>query len=271
MTGHVPAVMLRDYAAGAVDAPHAFSVEAHLIECDACRDDLRAHVDAPRLDRLWLEVEDTLDQPVPGPVELVLRRLGISPHIARLLAATPSLRLAWLAAVAVALAFAVAAAHQGERGLLLFLVLAAVLPPVGVAASFGPALNPTYEVGLAAPFSTLRLILLRTVAVLVTTVLIAAVAALALPDVGWTAAAWLLPSLALTAASLALATYVAPHVAVGIVALVWLAGAVVAATGGGDRLGAFHAGGQLLLVAIGAVAAAVAITRRERLDVGRGL
>ena len=46
-----------------------------------------------------------------------------------------------------------------------FLALAPLLPLAGVAAAFGAALDPTYEIGLAAPLSAVRLLLLRTVAV----------------------------------------------------------------------------------------------------------
>jgi hypothetical protein len=267
MTGHVPARMLAEYATGDIDVPHAFSVEAHLVECGECRDGLRAHVGRPRLDRVWLELEDVLDRPAEGPVERVLGRLGVPGHLARLLVVTPSLRLAWLTAVVVSLGFAVAAAHEGPRGVLLFLVVAALLPPLGVAAAFAPALDPAHEVALAAPFSTLRLLLVRAVAVLVVTLLIVGAAALALPEVGWTSAAWLLPSLALTASALALSTYLPPLVAVGVVLGSWVAGGILAAVSAEDRLAAFHGGAQIGFACLAAAAAALALRRRDRLDV----
>jgi hypothetical protein len=135
-----------------------------------------------------------------------------------------------------------------------------------VAAAFGPVLNPTYELALAAPFSTVRLLLVRAVAVLVTTLLIAGVAALALPDVGWTAAAWLVPSLAMTSAALAAATYMPPLAAVGGVTGLWVAGGIAAAASSADRLAAFHAAGQLGFAALAACAAVVVVRRRDRFD-----
>jgi hypothetical protein len=266
MTWHVEPDLLTAYATGAIDTSHAFSVEAHLTECEDCRMALAPMADAPRLERVWLEVEDHLDAPAPGPVESVLRRLGVPEHLARLLAATPSLTVSWLSAIALTLGFAAFAAHHGQRGLLLFLCLAALLPVAGVAAAFGPALDPTYEVGLAAPLSSVRLLLLRSLAVLTTTVLLAGGGALALPGVGWTAAAWLLPSVALAASSLALATFVAPLTAVGVVGGVWIAAAVVAGAAPGDRLAAFHGGAQLAFVALTALAALVLVRRRDHLD-----
>ena len=104
------------------------------------------------------------------------------------------------------LAFAVWAARGDQQGVYWFLVLAPMLPLAGVAAAYGQGVDPTYEVGLAAPMRSFGLLLIRAVAVLVTTTVIAGLAALALPGLQWTAAAWLLPSLGLTLASLALAT-----------------------------------------------------------------
>ena len=271
MTWHADSALLDAYAAGDVDPAQAFSVEAHLTDCEHCRAALAPRADTARLDRLWLEVEDRLDEPAHGPVESLLRRLGVADHVARLLAATPSLTVSWLSAVALALGFAVFAAHQGARGVLLFLCLAGLAPMAGVAAAFGPALDPIYELGLAAPLSSVRLLLLRSSAVLATTIPLAGVAALALPGVGWTAAMWLVPSLTLTLASLALATYVAPGVAVAAVGGLWVAGAVVAASAPVDRLAAFGGSGQLAFAALAVVAAAVLLRRRDRLDSVRAL
>jgi Putative zinc-finger len=266
MTSHADSALLAAYAAGDVDPAHAFSVEAHLARCESCRAALAPRADAARLERLWLEVEDRLDEPARGPIESLLRRLGVADHVARLLAATPSLTLSWLSAIALALGFGVFAAHHGSRGVLLFLCLAGLAPMAGVAAAFGPALDPTYELGLAAPLSSVRLLLVRSSAVLATTIPLAGVAALALPGVGWTAAAWLVPSLALTLASLALATFVAPVTAVATVGGLWVAGAIVAAAAPVDRLAAFDGAGQLAFAALAVVAAAVLLGRRDRLD-----
>ena len=74
-----------------------------------------------------------------------------------------------------------------------FLVLAALLPLAGVAAAYGPGIDPSYEIGVAAPMSSFHLILVRASTVLASTAALAALAALTLPRVGWTAAAWIVP------------------------------------------------------------------------------
>jgi hypothetical protein len=267
MNHHVETPLLRAYASGEVDAAHAFSVEAHVVGCAHCQAEVSALVPRLRLDAGWAEIEDRLDAPPRGVVERTLARAGVAPHVARLLGTTPSLRASWLTALAVTLAVVVLGAPDGDRGLFVFLCVAALAPVVGVAAAFGPGLDPTHEIALAAPASSVRLVLLRTVAVLVTTGVITAAAAMALPGVGWSAAAWLLPALGLTLASLALATWIAPLHAFAAVTALWIVAVGVRAAGPGDVLSAFGAGAQLSSLAVMAAAAAVLVHRRERLEV----
>jgi hypothetical protein len=263
---HVDDDLLAAYARGDVDDAHAFSVEAHLVACERCQAALRRHVDLERIERGWLDVVDALDAPRPRPVEALLVRVGVRPHVARLLAATPSLTASWLGAVAIALAVAVAGAHGGDRGVALFLCLAALAPVAGVAATFGRGIDPTHELSLAAPMSSVRLLLLRSVAVVTATLAVTAVAAIALPGVGWTAAAWLLPALGLTLASLALSTYVAPATAFGTVTGVWLAAVIAGAAKPDDALAAFDGAVQPVFACIIAAATLVLVRRRESLD-----
>jgi hypothetical protein len=266
MSWHAEPEALAAYARGDVDAASSFSLEAHLAACGECQALVSRAVEVPRLEQMWDAIEDRLDTPRPGPVEALLARLGVPAHIARLLAATPSLTASWLFAVVLTLAVAVLGVHQDERGLVLFLCLAALFPLAGVAASFGAALDPTYEIGLAAPLSSLRLLLLRTLAVLVTTLVVVAIAALALPGIGWMAAAWLLPSLALTLVSLVAATYVSPLIACAGVAGVWLGAVAVAAVGTDDRLAAFGGVAQVVFGVLIAVAGALLLHRHDELD-----
>lgn len=270
MNTHVEPELLAAYAGGDVDGAHAYSIEAHVVECPDCQAAVGRLVAPARLQRVLADVEDRLDTPHAGPVEALLGRLGVPDHLARLLALTPSLSVSWLGAVALALLFAVGAAQQGERGLLVFLCVAALLPLAGVAAAFGRGLDPTFEIAVAAPFSGVRLLLLRSAAVLPTTLALAGLAALALPGVGWIAAAWLLPSLGLTVMSLAVATYVAPLPAFGAVTASWLA--IVALTSvSGDRLAAFDGGAQLAFAVLAAGAAIVLALRHEQLDLDQAL
>jgi hypothetical protein len=268
MTSHVEPELLGAYASDNVDGAHACSIEAHVVECADCQAAIGSLVASARLQRVWADVEDRLDTPHAGPIEVLLGRLGVPSHLARLLAATPSMSVSWLGAVALTLGFAVTAAHQGARGLLVFLCVAAMLPLAGVAAAFGRGLDATFEIAVAAPFSSVRLLLLRSAAVLPTTIALAALAALALPGVGWVAAAWLLPSLGLTLMSLAMATYMAPLHAFGAVTAAWSAVVALSAFETGDRLAAFDGGAQVAFAVLAAGAAVVFALRRDQIDLG---
>jgi hypothetical protein len=170
----------------------------------------------------------------------------------------------------------VVAAHGSSGGPLLFLLLAPLLPVTGVAAAYGPGIDPTHELALAAPMSGFRLLLLRATAVLAGTTALAAVAAVALPPLGWLAAAWLLPALGLTLASLALATAMHPTAAAGAVAGAWV-GAVLATQWAAVRhlreplngpVGSvlFHPIGQLAILAVAVLAALLIARRHDRFD-----
>lgn len=273
-TWHADTPLLSRYASGDLDAARAYSLEAHLLACHLCRSAVRDVSDRAQLDRMWVEVAEAVDAPNAGVVERGLVRLGVSDHVARLLAATPSLRLSWLGAEALALGFAVVAANSAitERGrslgTFLFLVVAALLPVGGVAAAYGPGLDPTYEVSLASPMRSFGLLMTRAAAVLGTSTILAGVAALALPGMSWTTVAWLLPSLGLTLASLALATRLRPLVAAGSVTVAWAAVSMIAARASNDRFEIFRGGGQAAFLVVIALSAIVIARRREAFEQG---
>ncbi len=269
MSWHVDTEDVAAYALGELDPARSFSLEAHALACAECREEIAQYAPVHRLERVWAEIGEAVDAPAPAPVERALLRVGVPDHLARLLAATPSLTLSWLASVAGALVFGVVAAHLGEHGLLLFLTVAPLLPLAGVAAAYGPGVDPTHEIGLASPMRSFRLLLVRATAVLATTTVVAAVAAFALPGFEWTVAAWLLPALGLTTGSLALATFVAPLTASGIVAFVWIAAVGLTATFGSDRLVAFGSVGQAIFVAVTFLGAVVVASRRDAFEAER--
>jgi hypothetical protein len=266
MTPHPAATLLDAYAAAGLDLARSADVEVHLEACAACRAAVAARA-APALavdlDRMWAGVVDRLDAPVPGAVERLARRLGASEPTARLLAATPALHLSWLCAVAGVLAFAVAAAHAAPRGISVFLALAPLIPLAGVAAAYGPDVDPAYEIGLAAPMRSSRLLLIRAVAVLVTSAALAGAAALALPAVGWVAAAWLLPSLALSLVSLALGAFVSPLRASGALGVAWLVAVAAVTLDRASATALLGPSAQAVWAAL-AVAAAVLVASQHR-------
>jgi hypothetical protein len=257
MSWHVPFDMLARYARGETDLAQAFSIEAHLPSCPQCRERIAGLADGSRLASAWEGIEERLDAPRRGPVETGLVRVGVSEHFARLLGATPALRLSWLLACALVLGFGVWAAGRREDGLIWFLAIAPLLPLAGVAAAYGPDVDPTYEIGLAAPMRSFGLLLIRALAVLVTTIAMAGIAALALPGLHWSAAAWLAPSLGLTLASLALATRMAAPAACGSLAALWVLAVLAGWRLAHDPLLVFGSEAQLAYALITAVAALV--------------
>jgi hypothetical protein len=134
------------------------------------------------------------------------------------------------------------------------LAIAPLLPLIGVAISFGPGVDPSYELAVVSPLHTFRLLLLRCAAVLSVTTALTGVAGLAAPGYGPVALGWLVPSLALTLVSLALTPRFGPIAAALAVGLGWLALliATVRLTTGESVL--FTAPGQAGIAAVAAAA-----------------
>lgn len=263
---HVPDDELRRYADGGSRPPWLWSVEAHVTACQLCRERLAAVTDPVRVDRGWARLDAGIDAPRPGWIERCVVRIGVADHTARLLAATPVLRLSWFAAVTLtlaltALAAQVAGATAAPR---LFLAVAPVLPLVGVVVSFGSRLDPSYELAVVSPFHTFRLLLLRCAAVLTVTTSLSAVSALAVPGFGLTALGWFVPSLVLTIVTLMLSARVSPGLAAVAVGSVWIA-AVTLSTGAV----LLQPTGQAIIAAAGVVAATGLIRVRSSFDTDR--
>jgi hypothetical protein len=264
---HADPAALAAYADGALDYVRASSLEAHLMSCSACRTGLASAVPAPPLLRAWRGVTIATVAPRPGLVERALLRAGVRDDVARLLAATPSLRVSWFLAEALAMGFAAFAANVApgagaDAALFLFLVIAALAPVAGVAAAFGPGLDPTYEVGIAAPMRSERLLLVRSLAVLATSLAIAGLAAITLPGFDRAAIAWLLPALGLCLTTITLSTWIRPLVAAIVVAMTWLAVAASVTAARSDPVAAFRSGGQILAVGLIVISALVLSRRR---------
>jgi hypothetical protein len=225
---HAHPDLLEGYLAGRLDAVVGASVEQHVTRCAECRSAVAPLLTAPTIQRTWDGIRDAVESPpLPYPIRLA-RRCGLPETTAVLLAATASLRGAWLVGAFLSLAFATMAAvvTQGTT-LAPFLLVAPLAPVVGVAAAYGPRQDPAEALVATAPYGRTRLILLRTLAVLVSVLPVTALLGLAVPGPAWLAAAWLGPALALVPVLLALASFVGPRTAAGVVSLGWI-GVVVA-------------------------------------------
>ena len=275
-SAHIDEHLLIGYCELSVTAATAAAIETHLMTCAECRGDLGAVAataakGSDELEVMWGEILQCVDRPRLSISERLLGAIGVRESTARLLATTPALRLAWLVAVALVAAFAVAADGLGGDRPWLLLVVAPLLPLVGVATAFGPALDPTYEIGVAAPLSGFTLTLLRTIGVLATTMPVLIVASIAAPGTGWASLGWLLPALALVSVTLALSSWMSPERAACAVGITWLVALVVLIhrNAAGDFISTsmiFAPSGQLVTAVVAVAGATVVVARKHRFD-----
>jgi anti-sigma factor RsiW len=213
-TWHADDDLLALYVRGDAGALRGTSLEQHLTHCASCRARIARHVETDPLELVWSRIQEQAQAPQPTRIERMLIRLGVSEPDALLVAVSPSLRASWLFGLVITLSFVgLAAAYGGDRGLAFFLIVAPLVPVAGVAFAYGPDVDPSYEVGAAAPYSAARLLLLRSAAVLATSLPLALLATLLIPSLSWSTVSWLLPALAFTAMLLAASTWVRPSYA----------------------------------------------------------
>lgn len=264
-TWHADDALMARYVRGEAGSLDGASLEQHLTGCAECRARMATHVEVAPLEMVWSRVREQVQAPAPSLVERLLTGLGLSAPDARLVAVAPSLRTSWLFGLAVTLGFVgVCAAFGGTRGLSFFLLVAPLVPVAGVAFAYGPDVDPAYEVGVAVPYSAVRLLLLRTAAVLATSLPLVLAASLLVPALSWTAVTWLLPALAFTVVVLAASTWTRPTVAAVGLGIAW-ACAVGAAAVGRDPYAVLAPSLLLVYAVVGAAAALVLRLRIRRL------
>lgn len=270
MTGwHLDDDTLRRYVERTDSLTEGASVEQHLLSCEPCRARVTAAASVIELSvidfaAVWDRTRDAVEVPRPSVFERLLRGAGLPAAEARLVAVASAFRGVWLVGVAAVLAFAALAAAMGHaRGVWLFLSVAPVVPCLVVASSYDPRMDPALEPELVTPYPVLRLILLRTIAVL----------ALALPAVllfglvvpGETAFAWLLPAVGFVAVVLAASTWMSPLRAAIAVSLVWLALVWRLATRSGSPEAVIQGRAQAGFLVLAAASFVIFLLRRRQL------
>lgn len=271
MTWHHDAETLAAYAENDLGGVMSASVEAHVVACGECRTALRQApgVDRGRHEAVWDALVDVVDRPRAGVLEVLLTRLGLPAHQARLLAGTSSLQRAWLMATAAAVVFAVVAAGDGGRHLGWFLVVAPLLPLAGVVAAHGATDAPISEVLAASPVGRFRLLMIRTVAVTSMGAVLLTPSALVASRGDIAAAAWLLPGFALASSAVALSAWFPAERVAGSLALVWVATAALSTRPFGpgsaaDALAGFAAFGPVGQIACALLAAGALVVAADR-------
>ena len=228
---HVPDDTLAAWLKGTTGEAEADSVEQHLIGCPHCRNRIAA-APVPNLgfdlDEAWIGIADRIAPQRPTWAARLAARVGVSEADATLLSAVAAFRLAWITGLAVLLTLTViASGWHPVRALHVYLLVAPLIPVAGVAASYGPRSDPTHELALAAPYSKLRLLLLRSTAVLVAGAPLTIAAGLLLQP-WWAGIAWLMPALAFVSVTLVVSTWQSTERAAVAVTVVWLGASAVA-------------------------------------------
>lgn len=223
-------------------------------------------IDQARIEANWRAITFELDAPMPSRTERALRRVGFSSATARLVAATPALRRSWAAALAAVVFIGLGAAGDDPNNISAMLVLAPLIPVLGVALAYGPSVDPVYEIGLATPMRGLRLLVIRSATVIVVAVSVLAGSVLVSPATNSLAFVWLLPALALTSLAVGAMTFTTPRRAVAGVSVGWALLVFVVQTATADSLAVFGVGMQVASVVAAAVGAVVITRRHEAFD-----
>jgi hypothetical protein len=270
MTGwHLDDDTLRRYVERTDSLAEGSSAEQHLLSCEPCRARVNAAAGVIELSvidlaAVWDRTRDTIEVPRPSVFERLLRVAGLTAHEARLVAVASAFRGVWLTGVAAVLAFATLAAALGHtRGLWLFLAVAPVVPCLVVASSYEPRLDPALEPELVTPYPALRLILLRTIAVLVLALPVLLLLGLFIPTEE--PFAWLLPAVGFVALVLAASTWFSPLRSAIAVSSGWLAVVWLLAAQSGSPEAVLQARVQAGFLALAAASFVIFLVRRHRL------
>ena len=177
---HVDDTVAIAYGTRRLDAVQRASVEAHAVRCEDCRAVLAASATGDHgrtdldldLDQLWTRIEAAISAPELGRGGQALLRLGASMSdvvVTRFVAAQSR---QWTIATTLVLAVTAVAAVLGpvDSAHAAFLIVAPLLPALGVAATYRLVPHGIDLLERAAPFSPARMLLWRTAYVVFTAV-----------------------------------------------------------------------------------------------------
>ncbi|MEU5328930.1 cupin domain-containing protein [Streptomyces parvus] len=259
---HASPNIITAYARGdtALPADVLWAVESHLEACADCRRLLSEAVtdQAPDVAALTRSVWTGLAAELAAPATGARQRLGRTRR-ARWL--TPAM-VPWLATAVgltgIALLLDLAGRRSGEVSPVL--LIAPLLPVLGVAVSWSRGTDPAYELTASTPLAGLPLVLRRTAAVL-------AVVVPVLWASGWAtgagAAQWLLPCLGFTTLTLALGTVMTVSRAAVLLSALWAAVIAVPALATGRTAYLLTSTGLPLWAGVLVLSCGVVIGRRN--------
>lgn len=225
---HVDARSLRAYAAQELGTLERASVDAHVTRCDVCRGDLArlapGSVGTVSFDDLWGRVQTRIELAPSDRTTRWLRRIGVPDADTVVVRQIGRQCLQWTIATTLMLALAALAATLGvhDSAQLGFVLLAPLLPPLGVAATYRLTPSTTAALEITSPYSPARLLLWRTAYSVATAVPASIAFGAIIPGNPWMAVAWLLPGAACTTIVLAAATWTDPLRPAAAVSAAWL-------------------------------------------------
>lgn len=150
------------YLAGRAPRAVAVSLEAHLLHCAHCREQVALGTRDDETAVAWARLADDVDRPSPS----VVRRLAGGRGWARSVAATPLMvQAAAVAVLLVGVVPLVTALAAGSAGLVTLLVLAPLAPMAAVVVSYRQVADPAGEISGATASAGLRLVAARALVV----------------------------------------------------------------------------------------------------------
>lgn len=197
---HARADELAAYWAGECADVLAASLEAHLVRCDRCRAALAEAAGPAETDRRWMRLADAVDRPTVTISERIGLGRFLDSGLGRTALASPTMRTAWLASLALVVGVPLAAAASvGADASTMLLALAPVAPVLAVALAYRDTSDPAGAIMLATPWAGLRLVAARALLVSGGAVPLGLVAGAVMGVPVRLSMAWLLPGLALAA------------------------------------------------------------------------